>query len=97
MDYDDIDGEYTRLRANLQLGDGPDQRGDRTLEMVRSRNGAEATAAGEILDDEEMEMFGIDPDLQLEVDDTTFVEFYHESKRTAAVLADQLEIADGGD
>jgi hypothetical protein len=27
--------EYTRIRANVQIGDGPDQRGDVTVETFR--------------------------------------------------------------
>lgn len=33
---DDHERDYTRVRFNLQRGDGPDQRGDVTIEVSRS-------------------------------------------------------------
>lgn len=41
---DDL-GEYTRRRINVQLGDGPDQRGDVTVEMVRQAGQENASFA----------------------------------------------------
>ena len=36
MSQEDDTGSYTRVRFNAQVGDGPDQRGDVTVEVQRS-------------------------------------------------------------
>jgi hypothetical protein len=35
MSQEDDTGSYTRVRFNAQVGDGPDQRGDVTVEVQR--------------------------------------------------------------
>jgi hypothetical protein len=34
-----MDGEYVRRKVKIQLGDGPDQRGEVTVETVRESDG----------------------------------------------------------
>ena len=76
-------GEYTRIKAKVQLGDGPDQRGEVTVEMVRERT--EDTP----LDVRTVEL----PDgtsVETTIDDRTFAEFYLESGRVVSALSDRL-------
>lgn len=87
--------EYTRFRANIQLGDGPDQRGDVTVEMQR-----EAT-------DDRVEREVRVPSSQADRDaevlttakcnDAQFAEFYNELMRGRAALSDALGLEHGDD
>lgn len=40
----DSDEQFTRIRSNVQLGDGPDARGDVTVEIVREKTTAKRFA-----------------------------------------------------
>lgn len=85
MSDDDL-GEFTRFRANIQLGDGPDQRGDVTVEVVREpsedRHVRPVTIpTGDDTADIEVESFA---------DDEAFAEFYREISRARRTLAEQL-------
>lgn len=88
-------GEYTRLRANIQLGDGPDQRGDATVEVVREPESGIEVEAREVTiptgDDEEMVT------VRAPASDVTFAEFYRELTRAERALSEALGLADDGD
>lgn len=88
-------GEYTRLRANIQLGDGPDQRGDATVEVVREPESGISTEAREVTiptgDDEEMVT------VRARASDVAFAEFYRELTRAEQALSEALGLADDGD
>jgi hypothetical protein len=85
------DGEFTRLKSSVQLGDGPDQRGDVTVEVVREKRPREGFERRDV----EVEL----PDgsvVEGDVDDATFAEFYTELDRATRVLSDALGLADDG-
>jgi len=82
-------GEYNRWRAHIQLGDGTDQRGDATFEMVREpqeerRETAVRLPAGVELKGGENVIQGVP------VSDKHFAEFYLEMMRTREALIEGL-------
>jgi len=94
MNDDDapIDGEHTRYRAKVQLGDGPDRRGDVTVEMVREPSGdrnERHVIIPEAVTDEASAM-----DVQAPCNDADFAEFYHELERASTALRDVLGLDD---
>jgi hypothetical protein len=94
---DEPNGDYTRLRAKVQVGDGPDQRGDRTVEMVRLHDEEiehrEAVPAGDLLTEDELERYGVDPDVKVPRNDSQFAEFMVEVQRTTDLLRNELGLA----
>jgi hypothetical protein len=85
-------GEYTRLRADIQLGDGIDRRGEVTIEVVRSIDGEsdERRSRSVVLPDEST--------LQTETSDEVFAEFYFECGRATRALQERLGLHhDDGD
>lgn len=99
MSDEDFDGEYTRFRANIQLGDGIDQRGDVTVELVREPNeNRNERETGIPLTDSEREHINLDG-RDMEVVDTPcndreFAEFYNELQRASNALRDALNLPD---
>jgi len=86
-DHDPMD-EFTRFRANIQLGDGPDQRGDITVEMVREPaldREERSVVMPESNTDEAPAM-----DVTAPANDQDFAEFYHELMRGRRALREAL-------
>lgn len=84
----DIEGEYTRFRANIQLGDGPDRRGDVTIEIVREREEVASQTPREVeLPSGER--------IQTETMDAAFAEFYIELDRASTTLRETLGLPPG--
>jgi len=81
---DEPRGEYTRLRADIQLGDGIDRRGEVTIEVVRSIDSEsdERRSRSVVLPDEST--------LQTETSDEVFAEFYFECGRATRALQERL-------
>lgn len=89
---DEPSGEYTRFRANIQLGDGPDQRGDVTVEMVREPGEDRAeryVAIPEAATEQAPAM-----DVPAQMNDAHFAEFYHELQRGRRALREALGLPD---
>ena len=84
------EGEFTRLKSSVQLGDGPDQRGDVTVEVLREKRPREGFERRDV----ELEL----PDgtvAEGDVDDATFAEFYTELERATRALSEALGLPDG--
>lgn len=81
---DEPDGEYTRMKANIQLGDGIDRRGDVTVEIVRSvdSSGARRRKREVVLPDGDT--------ITARTSDEVFAEFYFEAARATEVLRERL-------
>ena len=81
-------GEYNRFKASVQLGDGPDQRGEVTVELVREPlEGREGrTVSFPDVDDVEDALGQV----EAEVNDAQFAEFYIELKRSTGALRESL-------
>jgi len=80
--------EFTRFKANIQLGDGPDQRGDITVEMVREpgeEREERSVVMPESNTDEAPSM-----DVTAPANDADFAEFYHELMRGRRALREAL-------
>lgn len=80
--------EYTRFKSKVKLGDGPDQRGEVTVETVR-----------ETVEGEQGEVDGVELPNGETVDfvpanNREFAEFYHELTRSAAALRQTLGLED---
>lgn len=89
-DYDEH-GEYTRFKAKVQLGDGPDQRGEITVETVRERTDDGDTTTHEVdvpVGDE------YDITATPRLDHNNFGEFYLELQRGRDALAEALDLDD---
>lgn len=86
-DYDPID-EFTRFRANIQLGDGPDRRGDITVEMVREVGTERPTRS--IHTPEAVTDSVPAVDVSAPCNDQQFAEFYHELMRGGSALREAL-------
>lgn len=81
-DEAEMSGEYTRVRANVQIGDGPDQRGDVTVEIQRHTT-AERTK-------ERVVEIPNGSGYRTEADDQIIAELYLQTQRAQEVLADVL-------
>lgn len=81
-------GEYTRIRANIQLGDGPDQRGDVTVEIVREPG--EDRAERSVVMPEAATGESPVMDVTAPMNDRDFAEFYHELMRARKALNQAL-------
>jgi hypothetical protein len=91
---DDETVEMTRFRCNVQLGNGPDQRGDVTVEMVREPNddrNERHVIVPEAVTDEASTM-----NVEAPCNDADFAEFYHELERASTALRDVLGLDDDG-
>jgi hypothetical protein len=84
-------GEYTRLRADIQLGDGIDRRGEVTIEVVRAidTESEKRRTRSVVLPDEST--------LQTETSDEVFAEFYFECGRATRALQERLGLRHAGD
>jgi len=82
--------EVTRYRANIQRGDGPDQRGDVTVEMVREKDSDPETR------DVRLDRSGVDleagEDGLVGIDDAPYAEFVYELDRAVAALETALDL-----
>lgn len=83
---EDAPGEYTRFRTNIQLGDGPDQRGDMTVEIVR------------VIDEEtprrETHAVTHEGPIETALTDAHFAEFALEVGRATDLLKNELGLTD---
>ena len=80
------DGEFTRRKAKIQVGDGPDARGEITVETVRSESeSADYETVSVNID-------GASTNQQVRIDHASFAEFAFEVERAVLVLRDQLGI-----
>ena len=88
--------EYTRFRAKVQLGDGPDQRGEVTVEVVREPN---PDGEDEKVNDYRPVYYQL-PDgttAGATLDHRTFAEFYGELDRATDALRENLGLEPEGD
>lgn len=87
-DYDpEEDGEYTRFKAKIQLGDGIDRRGDTTVEIARSpRPESSVTTSVSVGRGEE--------EVETTVDHKAFAEFALEVDRATELLRSTLQLPD---
>lgn len=93
-------GEFTRLKMKMQLGDGPDRRGEITVETVRERDedspltemGMENVPIG--IRDGEVDLVDVEG---VPVDHATFAEFMLETQRARALLRKRLGLDDEDD
>lgn len=90
-DEHDEGGEYTRFKAKIQLGDGPDQRGEVTVETVRERGEDDIGTLEKVELPEEVEGHNI---TSARINHEDFGEFYFELARARAALAEQLGLED---
>lgn len=95
MADDEPSGEYTRLRSKVQLGDGPDQRGETTVEIVREEPGDGRQRRTVTIPDEGVE--GGTREVETFVNDTAFAEFYYELTRARGALSEALDLEDQDD
>lgn len=77
-------GEYTRLKANIQLGDGIDRRGEVTVEVVRSVDTTSDTRRSRSVVLPDGTTFGT------KTTDEVFAEFYFECVRATEALRERL-------
>ena len=86
-------GEYTRLKANIQLGDGIDRRGEVTVEVVRSVDTASDGRRSRSVVLPDGTTFGT------KTTDEVFAEFYFECVRATEALHERLGLDedDGAD
>lgn len=90
-DKSNNDRSFTRLRLNFQLGDGPDQRGDMTVEVSREVDPDAERKTDEVqipLDD------GQTRTVAAPTNDEVFAEFYNEVSRSERVLREVLGLED---
>lgn len=95
MSRDDPDGEFTRFKAKVKLGDGPDQRGEVTVETVRHVRPDRSTAS--VVIDSDAGTAAVD---DVPVNHRVFGEFAFELGRATDALRNSLgldEADDGGD
>lgn len=87
------DGEFTRLRAKVQIGDGVDQRGEVSVERSSKQDedgrGYEKTTK-EVTLPEEM---GGDT-VEIQANNELFAEFYYELTRSTKALRQELGLPD---
>lgn len=81
--------EYNRWRAHIQLGDGTDQRGDATFEMVREPQEDRRVTSVRLPPGVELEE-GEDVIQGVPASDRQFAEFYLEMMRTREALIEGL-------
>ena len=90
MPEDTLDGgEYTRFKAKIQLGDGPDRRGEVTVETVRERT------EDDTLTVQNIDMPGNgngDVTGEVSVNHDNFGEWYLELSRARRALVEQLDL-----
>lgn len=82
--------EYTRFEADIQLGDGPDQRGSIEVEVLRGTDGNRNPRQVKIPVDGD----GLDVEVATEVSDEAFAEFYYELQRSSMALKNALGLED---
>jgi hypothetical protein len=91
---DGFDAEYTRRKVKLQVGDGPDARGEVTVEMVRERAPEDETTPRH---ESVVMQTGESQRVRFGTDDAAFAEWVFEVNRSVDVLRDSLGLEDGGD
>jgi len=110
--FDDPPDEgYTRLRMNIQRGDGPDQRGDVTVEIVRpngdhggdrSRSDSDDTADDDADADETVDIgawgapeMEAPENVDTRINDAAFAEMVVQTERAELLLKDRLGLSRG--
>lgn len=87
-----LDGEYTRFRAKVQLGDGPDQRGEVTVETVREVTEPRRKDRVRLPETEGDVFTGVSAVQGVPANDKVFAEFYAELTRAGGALRDALDL-----
>jgi len=91
MASDIPDGEYTRMQADIQLGDGIDRRGEVTVEVVRSVNTSSDSRRTRSV------MLPDGNTISAHTTDEVFAEFYFEACRATEILRERLGLPDDED
>ncbi len=91
----DEEGEYTKFRAKVQLGDGPDQRGSIEVELQREPD--EDREERFVAMPESATMESPSMDVEAKMNDAQFAEFYHELSRGTEALRQSLGLEEDDD